>query len=354
VSTPAAAAPTRFAALSRARAAAVAGLFLLVTGWLLTGAFGRAPSAARTDASGSDVALYEAIVTRVHAGEGYYDVVGAELRAGHYPVRPSFNWRQPTYAWLLGHLPSPLVGSALLALVGFASFATTRRWLLSSAPRAPAPVAMSLLVVAAVGAVVPHVVFLQESWAGFFIALSVALFGLERWRPAVAAGLTALAFRELALLPCVVALALALHRRRWPEVASWLAGLGVYAALMAWHVAEVNRHTLPGDLARSWVALGGAGFILGTAKWSPVLVALPDWLVAVVLPFVLLGFAGWRAPGSSMAALVVFGYVAAFGVIGNTFNDYWGMLYAPLLPLGLLAAPASVRDLGRALTARAS
>jgi hypothetical protein len=190
---------------------------------------------------------------------------------------------------------------------------------------------------------------MQESWAGALVALSICLFALDRWRGAVCAGLAALAFREFALLPVGVALLFAVRRRRWPEVAAWLAGLGVYALLMSWHFAAVLRHTRPDDLARGWLALGGGAFVIATCKWNTLFIALPDWAVALTLPFVLLGLAGWRGEAGSRVALVVFGFMATFSVVGNSFNDYWGLVDAPLLTFGILTAPRAVGDLARVL-----
>jgi hypothetical protein len=331
----------------------VAAAFLALTAWLLGGALGapRGSAAAATRGPGeSDVELYRAIVGRVRAGEGYYDAVGAELRGRHYPVRPAFNWRQPTYARFLAALPSPLVASGLLGGLGVAVVLLVRRALLATAWRRHASAATALAIVTMAGALVPNFVFLQESWAGFLVALSVCAFAVERWRLGVVAALAALAFRELALLPCVVGLGLALRRRRWPEVAAWLAGLAAWAGLMAWHLAEVARHTRPDDVARGWLALGGAAFVIATCQWNSLFVALPAWAVALLLPFVLLGLAGAREEPFPRAALVVFGYLGAFAFVGHSFNDYWGAILAPLLPFGFVAAPASARDLARALT----
>jgi hypothetical protein len=218
---------------------------------------------------------------------------------------------------------------------------------------AAAGAAAALMSVAMAGTLVGGYVFMQELWAGVLVALSVCLFARDRWRAGVAASLAALAFRELALLPCAVGLALALWRRRWPEVAAWLAGLAAWSAFMAWHRAQVLAHLPPGGLARGgWVVWGGAAFVVETARWSPLFVALPSAVVALVLPFVLLGLAGWSDAGAARAALVVAGYLATFVAVGHPFNDYWGALYAPLLPLGLVAAPASVRELARAFGGR--
>jgi hypothetical protein len=347
---------TRYAALTRAQAAMVVVVLLALMGWLLGGARTAAQAAHAAPAArasgDSDVALYDAVVARVRAGEPYYDAVGAEMRARHYPLRPAFNWRQPTYAWLLAALPRPWLASALLVGVALAVVLLFRRWLVATPWGRYALVATALMAVTMAGAFVPSFVFLQESWAGFLVALAVVSFALDRWRLGVAASLLALAFRELALLPCAVGLALAVRGRRGRELAAWLAGLAAWASLQTLHLVEVMRHTRPDDLARGWLALGGASFLLETCKWNSLLVALPAWAIAVLLPFVLLGLAGFREPAATRAALIVFGYLAVFTVVGRPFNEYWGAIYAPLLTWGFIAAPASVRDLARALRGR--
>jgi hypothetical protein len=330
--------------------------FMMLAGWLLVGAthppppLSEAAVAARTR-QGGDVELYKSVVARVRAGQGYYDAAEAELRARAYPVRPAFNWRQPTYAWLLSKLPSPLVGSALLGAIALSAVWLTRRWFLASMPGAPtrATLAAVLVLVSTAGWLVGNFIYLQEAWAGSLIALSMCAFALDRWRLGLAASLAALAFRELALLPCAVGLVLALRNARRAEVAAWLAGLAAWAALLAWHFARVAPHLHGADAARGWLAFGGAAFIHATAQWSPLLIALPEWGTVLALSFALLGLAGSRDPGAPRVALVVFGYLFVFAFVGHSFNEYWGALYAPLLPFGLMAAPASVRDLARAL-----
>jgi hypothetical protein len=349
---------TRFASMTRRQAAASSAVLLLVTAWLLAGARGPrppsdAPSGAVESSTGGDVELYRSVVARVRRGESYYAAAAAELRARHYPLRPALNFRQPTYAWLLARLPHPLVGSAILALVAACVVILTRRWLRTTALAARVLPATAVVTLSVAGCLVPDYVFLQEAWAGLFIALSVSLFAVERWRAGVAACFVALAFRELALVACGVGLALALRRRRWPEVAAWLVGLATYAALMAWHVAEASRHLRPDDMARGWLALGGSRFILATCQWNGLLVALPLWAVALVVPVILLGLTGWRDATATRVALVVVGYLVAFAFVGNPFNDYWGAMFAPLLGYGLLPAADAVRELAGALRGRA-
>jgi len=61
------------------------------------------------------------------------------------------------------------------------------------------------------------------------------------------------------------------------------------------------------------------------------------------------GLAGWRGETGRRCLGTTVAYLAAFAVVGQPFNEYWGLLYAPLLPLGIAQAPAALRDLIQSL-----
>lgn len=348
----AAARSSRFVGLSRARAVAVA-LTLVVTAAAFELAVATPPNAEERAAAESappgqgDAALYRAILDRVHAGEGYYDAAGAELRARNYPTRPVFNWREPTYAWLLGHLPWPNV---LLVALGLLTIALSFLWI----RREWSDRAALAVVLLHAGALPfgPEPVVFQEVWAGSLIILSATLYARGQWRLGVVAGLLALAFREQALLPCAVALLLALHARRWAEVRAWIIGLVAWVALMALHFHEVARHLGPADFAipsRSWFAFGGPRFLVAMLGFDAYALVLPRALAALVIPLALFGYAGWRNPGATRMGLTLFGFMLAFSVVGKPFDTYWGSLFVPLLSVGLVRFPFALRDLWIAL-----
>ncbi len=66
----------------------------------------------------NDIALYQAEVDRIRAGETYYAATAAELVLRGYPTRSVFNWRTPLPMWLIGILPDPVFGKALIRWVG--------------------------------------------------------------------------------------------------------------------------------------------------------------------------------------------------------------------------------------------
>ncbi|KKK52141.1 hypothetical protein LCGC14_3107890, partial [marine sediment metagenome] len=62
-----------------------------------------------------DIALYRAKVDRIHAGEGYYQAAGTEMRTRGYPTGSVFNWRFPAPFWLIGCMPDVEFGKAMLS-----------------------------------------------------------------------------------------------------------------------------------------------------------------------------------------------------------------------------------------------
>jgi hypothetical protein len=138
----------------------------------------------------------------------------------------------------------------------------------------------------------------------------------------------------------LISVLLALRDKRWPEVWAWAAGMAAYAAYFAAHWSAVSSLLGPADRAgEGWVRFGGAGFVLSTASYNGVLGAAPLWVAAILLPLGLLGLANW--PDGLRAAATVAGFVLLFAFVGNIFNSYWGLLYTPLMMLGVpLAVPA--------------
>ena len=140
------------------------------------------------------------------------------------------------------------------------------------------------------------------------------------------------------------------RQRQRKEIIAWAAGFTLYALFLAYHAMEVGRHITPADRApASWIQFGGVFFILKTCRMNVFLLALPPWVSALYLPLALLGLIGWRGMTGLRITLTVGAYLAAFAVVGQPFNDYWGLLCAALLPFGFVWGPAGIRDLARAI-----
>jgi hypothetical protein len=339
--------PTRYANLNRLPARLVPGALAAALVWcLLSALVPRTPGSAPAQQGGKDLEVYRRIVERVHAGESYYDAAGIELRAGGYPTGSLFNWRTPVYAWLIGGLPSPAWARWLLILGALGTMLAAYAAVQREGGTSRAAAAVLLLAGVFLWCVDGDAFLAQELWAGLLIALSICAYALGRRRAGMAAGLGALFFRELALPYCIIALGLAARQKRWREAAGWLCGLLAYAVFLTYHAFQVSARISPGDrLPGSWVQFGSIPFLLATCRMNQFLLVLPLWVSALYLPLSLFGLAGWRGEMGLRCALTACAYVAAFAVLGQPFNDYWGLLYAPLLPFGLVWAPTAVRDL---------
>jgi|ETNmetMinimDraft_26_1059896.scaffolds.fasta_scaffold314672_1 hypothetical protein len=78
----------------------------------------------------------------------------------------------------------------------------------------------------------------------------------------------------------------------------------------------------------------------------------PWWIDVILLPLALLGLAGWRGAAGTRVGLTMGLYILAFLIVGRSDNYYWGLMYAPLIPLGVLHAPRALVDLVRATGSR--
>ena len=296
---------------------------------------------------GPDSALFREVVRRVRAGESYYDVSYQELKSRDYPIVSLFNWRLPTWAWVIGRLPDTEWASWLLVAFSFIAAAMAAIIVLRECGLGSTLGLIILLTGAFIWTVLYDNFLCPELWSGVLMMLSVSALGLG-WRAlGLGAGLLALAIRELALPYVVLATVLAWWEGRRREGVAWLVGLALFGAFLALHGMEVARRVPDMDrtLGASWVEFHGLHFVLLTCRMNALVWWSPSWGIAVYLVLSLLGLAGWRGPTGALIALTCFGYLAAFCVVGKLINVYWGWMYAPLLTFGLVRAPGALRDL---------
>jgi hypothetical protein len=297
-----------------------------------------------------DPHLYRNIAERVARGQGYYQAAMAEHRAHGYPTSPAQVFREPALAWLMAVLRDDVWRRAaflgLAAITAMALLHAFEREGMSFRHRAVAMVVMTT----GIGLVIIRggIMFIHEAWAGLLIALSLALYSPGRWRAAVVIGLAACLVRELAL-PYLAAMgALALWERRWRELAAWVAACAVFLVLFAIHLHVAAGLHQPGDATSpGWLGMGGTPYVLGLARLNLALIVAPTAVVALAVGLSLIGLVGSRNPIAARAALIVGGYMTAFLVLGRSDNNYWGALYAPILPLGVVLSPPALRDLTR-------
>jgi hypothetical protein len=309
------------------------------------------PPPATAGTPGSDAQLYAAEIADVAHGASYYQAAPVELRIAGFPLRPFMAVRPPALTLALAQLPSAAARRAaldILALTVWTAWAWRLRPLCRGEPLRYA-VALVLAAAGPGSALAGFAYLFHETWAGLLIALSLALRTPRRWRASVLAGLLAAVVRELALPYLAVMALLAACERRRGEAAAWSGTLCVALGALAWHAHQVAAVTTAADLVSpGWLGLGGLGFVLRATHFNTLTVAAPPAVQALILPAALLGLVGWRDPATGAGrrlAVLVLGYLCGFCVIGQPYNFYWGLMIAPLWPLGLVASDRAARAL---------
>lgn len=299
----------------------------------------------KTKEQHGDGALFATVVQRVSAGESYYAAMGAELRQRGYPTASVFNWRAPLLLRTVAAAPR-LTRLLLLGLALSAVLATVL--LLNKARLDVLLVAVLLQVGVAVSIFVfSDSVTLAELWTGFLILISIAAYARPNPWVGVAFGMLALFVRELAAPYCLVCGIVALWHRRWTELGAWTVGAGLYAVYYVMHINSVAAHVAMDAQPRAWIEFGGLPFVLGTIRFSGWF-ALPG---VAAIGLVLILAALWsRAPLHLRATAVA--YLAFFTVIGQNFNQNWGLVAAPTWALACGYGIDGVRRLARAAIQR--
>jgi len=301
-----------------------------------------------------DTILYEKIVADMERGQGYYAAAAAEHRQLKFPTSPPEVFRLPTLAWMLAGLRFyALQLAALLVLYGAVVIFLYRELLAAKMSFAWRITSIAILATGLAVIGVKDAVYWHEVWAALLMLLSLLIYRAGRWWPAVLFGVLACFIREIATPYLFVMAAFALYERRWTQAAAWIGAALLVAAAFALHIHSAAGLHRPGDfVSPGWIGFYGWDFAIATAKWNIFLHALPYPLIALALCLGVIGLAGAQDERARRAAVIVAGYLTGLLVVGRPDNYYWGILYAPLLPVGFLLAPAALRDLVRNAIAR--
>ncbi|MCE9530215.1 MAG: hypothetical protein K8T89_03630 [Planctomycetes bacterium] len=341
---------TRFADLSPRAARAVLFAFLTLATWALFTAWPMLSWEFGPRQTAYDLAVFEAIVQRVHDGQGYYDAVQVEFANFGYKTHSTFHWRQPTLFWVVGMSPFPEAFFWLLLVMSLvAVVCTVRTFLVPDCGSITCLIGVILLVGGAFSwSIYEQTAYLTaEPWCEVLILLSLCAYA-RGWRGAgQGAALLALSLRELVLPYCVVAAGFAWWHGRRREGIIWIASFAIYAYLLHLHGLEVTRRN-PGAAASSimdWIRPSGLKFVLSSFAINVFLRPLPPLVLALYLPIALIGLAGWPGERGRRLLLSAGVYVVAFLFLWA--SESWGYMYSSLLVLGLVRSPAALCDLWR-------
>lgn len=279
-----------------------------------------------------DVALFRAVVDRVRSGAHYYEAMNIELRRLGYPTASVFNWRPPATFILLAQFEAAV--HVLMVLLGATAIGFTAFTFRNSPPL----LTISSVLLSAGAALLPTIpsdgLFLPETWAGTFLLLSVLTQFAGFTRVSVVCAITAACARELALPYVFASLGLAAYGKRHEEVRWYIIGLVVFAIYYGSHVYTASSYIRMGDLAHksSWIAFGGWAFVVRTVGMGGWFLLLPLWTAAVGAVVVL---AALWAPATGHLKMVVITYMLGFCIVGQPFNNYWGLMTGPTWGLAI-------------------
>jgi hypothetical protein len=285
----------------------------------------------------SDTRLFGAVVDRVRAGESYYPAMGRELAAQGYPSGSPFNWRLPTLTIVQAFLPSLGASRLLLTAIGFIAVGL---WLLTMRGLPMAALLAAGLLLATSLPLWPWFsapsILLHDLWAGELIFLALALHARDRRMLSWVTAMVALSIREhVVVFVLIMGIAAVLSGRR-REALGWLAGVALFGAFEWWHATQLEPFMLPTREPPGWLAFGGWCFVLLTTRVNVLLLLASGWWLAVLVPLALIGLLLWSSAAGRRVAATVVAYLALFSVVGRLSNWYWGLLVAPLLPLGVI------------------
>lgn len=299
-----------------------------------------------------DVALYRAVVKRMRAGESFYAANGDEQHQRGYPTKPFLTWRLPTTAWVISGLGEAWAANLLRLLAMLAMLAWIHALMAAGLGRVGVVSGVMMLYSSLILVFPLPTLYMHEAWAATLIALALPL-QQRWWRLSVLCGIAALAFREMALPFVLVMAACAYQEGHRREVAWWGVGTIAFAIALALHAWSVSEQMGPeARQGGGWLALGGWTFVLTATQWNVLLTAANGWLTPVWLPLALIGSASRHDPLGNRLMLTVWGYSLAFLFVGRSNNDYWGIIFAPLVAVSLTFAPAAMGALIAAAQAK--
>ena len=306
----------------------------------------------------ADVALYQDIAQRVANGENYYTAAITEQRAHDYPLHPFVTVRLPTQALILANFDKKFYTLAM-GIIGFSAMLVWGYRISEQTGRSTLAVLIVFPIMLSTTALgFTKLDLLHESAAALLIALAIAMRTADRFFVSALLALFAALLRETAIAFPAMMLVLALWEKKYREATMWAIVLAIFGIVIVVHANMVAAVISQQDLhSPGWSGLLGWAFALDAIRSYSVLIFLPYWVTALILPMSLVGWLFWRAPTGLRAFGIVCGYTLMVALFARANTSYWAIMITPLLisgsimavPVlgrlaGLIFAPAAVRQ----------
>jgi hypothetical protein len=343
----AAAAPSRFAGSARWPARVIL-LFLLLLAVQGLSERPTTPGATggRTQSEHAQTMFHQRVIEGVQAGGRYYQVAAQEHRLAGTPLS---TLRLPTLAWVHSRLPPFGPAVLLYGLIAATLGAWAWRLSIGGLPVQRAALGSALLLAGAATLLLPELLVWHECWEALLVALSLALRSERRYGLSALTALAGAAVGEQAIVFPIIMLAFSLHQRRAGETVAWGAVILLMAGYLAWHAEErAAAAGIAETQSPASLGFGGWDAAIAMVQMTGPLRLMPQWIGALIVPVAVVGWAGWQNATGARGAVFLLTYLLLLASVGHADNFYPALLIAPLLPVGLLFAPAALADLIRA------
>ena len=296
----------------------------------------------------SDLDFYKKVTKEISQGKGYYETLATELPKHQFPTSSVFNWRPPLPLWSIGKL-GKACSLTVFALLGVALFVLGTVLLRRDGGLAGGLLGGLMLSSVAMLGFMPDLMHAPILWGAVLIGISVTLFGWERPRLAVLIGVLGAFFRELAIGYSLTMLCFAIWNRNYRESLHWVVGIAAFAIYYAFHCHQVSQQVVqaPIDQDSNWLQFHGLAIVVGASQMLGYLLLAPQWVSALWLSLVVLGWWGADREWEKRAALTGAAYFAVFMLVGQEVNQYWGQLIAPFMCLGFGCFPSHLKKCWR-------
>jgi hypothetical protein len=148
--------------------------------------------------------------------------------------------------------------------------------------------------------------------------------------------LLAVLIRETALAFVAATALVALMHSDFRRVAAMIGIATVSVALWFYHAQLAAMQTVPSDLTSpGWLYFEGPSMILAASRWNLLTASLPNPLLIAALVIMGCGLSLVRRDELQVAAVTVALFCIALLALGRPENNYWGIMFAPFLGLGL-------------------
>lgn len=297
-----------------------------------------------------DVDLYKLIIKDVKAGENYYRAVAREHRLYGYQLKPVFTVRLPTLAFLFAKLPRIFLDGIFLALI----VSIIMAWHLKL--QASPPKLISRFSIAYVGTALiffscallntDNAEIFHDTWAGLFLALSLALWRPDHFLLSILFGLCAVFIRELALPYLFLMAMTAVFEKYWREAAYWITAIILFGIIYWLHTMAVANVGLPSDVrSGGWHGLGGIEFFITALVDISVFEVLPRSITGIIAVLCVFGWLSWKHEIGLRVALFILCYAVMIMAFARYNTLYWFLMIEPLFLAGLIFVPQALSDL---------